>query len=298
MKKIAAIVVTYNRCELLKECIEALLGSETAADVIVVDNASTDETPEILQAYASDSRIFNFRTEANLGGAGGFHYGIKKAYEMGYDYFWLMDDDTIAETDSLKKLLAVDEALDGQYGFLSGLALWKDGEDCLINYHVIAMDWNLEKKRIREGIVKVEVATFVSFFVPRAVVEKVGLPIKEYFIWGDDTEYSRRISREFPCYLAVNSTVTHKMEKNLPSGEIADMEDISRIERMFYSVRNDCCTYRRIGWKSFVRYTINTVRMFLGVLLRAKVHKGKKLKIILKGYFAGVIFAPKIETVE
>lgn len=298
MKKIAAIVVTYNRCELLKECISALQASAVPVEIIIVDNASTDNTEETVQALLPVGGISYFNTQKNIGGAGGFNFGMKKAYELGFDYFWLMDDDTIVEPETLSALLKADEALAGNYGFLSSLALWKDGTDCYMNYHTIAMDWNLEKQRIRDGIVKVQTATFVSFFTTRQVAEKVGLPISEYFIWGDDTEYSGRIAREYPCFLVGKSQVVHKMEKNIPSGRITDITDEKRIERMFYSVRNDCCTFRRTGWKSFVRYTVNTIRLFLDVLCKNKEYKGRKLKIILKGYFSGVFFRPAIERVK
>ena len=205
MKKIAAIVVTYNRCELLKECIEALQKSTVPVEILVVDNASTDGTAELVQELLPAGGIHYFNTQKNVGGAGGFHFGIRKAYELGYDYFWLMDDDTIVKPHTLSALLEADENLGGAYGFLSSLALWTDGADCLMNYHTIAMDWNLEKKRILEGMLKVSTSTFVSFLTTRLVVEQVGLPIKEYFIWGDDTEYSGRIAREFPCYLVAGS---------------------------------------------------------------------------------------------
>lgn len=297
-KKIAAIVVTYNRCRLLMECIEALLNSDAGVDILIVDNASTDNTSEMIRSYQSTGKVIYTRLLKNTGGAGGFHYGIKKAYQLGYEYFWLMDDDTIVQPNTLTKLLEADERLGGSYGFLSSLSLWKDGNECHINYHVIANDWNLEKKRIREGIVKVETATFVSFFITRKTVDKVGLPIKEYFIWGDDTEYSGRISRKYPCYLIVNSTVMHKMDQNIPSGKIRDISDIARIERMFYSVRNDCCTYRRRGAKSFIRYTVNVMHMIADVMCHSRVYKAKKLKAIIKGYLYGVVFHPAIEKAE
>ncbi len=298
LEKVAAIVVTYNRRELLRECVDALLGSNTAVDIIVVDNASTDHTGEMIKSYPADAGVSYINTGKNIGGAGGFQLGIRKAYEKGYDYFWLMDDDTTVRPDTLDKLMEADKTLGGGYGFLSSLALWVDGSECIMNYHTIAADWNTEKKKICEGLVKVEEATFVSFFTRREVVARAGLPLKEYFIWGDDTEYTRRISALYPCYLAAHSQVIHKMAANISSLGIADCTDVCRIERMFYSVRNDCCTYRRMGWKKFLRYTVNTFRMLLGVLFKAKQYKAKKAAVILKGYFAGTVFRPTIERVN
>ena len=88
------------------------------------------------------------------------------------------------------------------------------------------------------------------------------------------------------------------MAQPLPTGRITDISDEERIERMFYSIRNDGCTFKRISWKAFARYTINTTRLFLDVLRHSKVAKYRKLKVILKGYFAGVVFHPAIEQVS
>lgn len=105
MKRIVAVVVTYNRCELLKECIEALRSIEEKIDIMVVDNASTDNTSEIVSKYSNDSNFLYYNTGKNIGGAGGFNYGIKRAYKLGYDYIWIMDDDTIVNEDTLQKLV-------------------------------------------------------------------------------------------------------------------------------------------------------------------------------------------------
>jgi GT2 family glycosyltransferase len=95
-KTIAGIVVTYNRLALLEECIEALMApTDQSFDILIIDNASTDGTGERMQDYVRNGSIRYFNTGENSGGAGGFNYGIRKAYELGYEYFWLMDDDTI-----------------------------------------------------------------------------------------------------------------------------------------------------------------------------------------------------------
>src|SRR4028119_143552 len=97
---VAAVVVTYNRKQLLLECIDALLSQTRSLDkIILIDNACTDGTPEILRekGYLDNAYIDYMRLPENIGGAGGFHEGIKRGYEVGYDWLWLMDDDTIAQ---------------------------------------------------------------------------------------------------------------------------------------------------------------------------------------------------------
>ena len=245
MKRIVAVVVTYNRCELLKECIEALRSIEEKIDIMVVDNASTDNTSEIVSKYSNDSNFLYYNTGKNIGGAGGFNYGIKRAYKLGYDYIWIMDDDTIVNEDTLQKLVDTANSVQDKFGWLSSLALWTDGKECVMNYHEVAMDWNREKKNILNGRLLCQAATFVSLFLNRKAIQEQGLPIKEYFIWGDDTEYTKRISREYPCYLVLPSQVTHKMKNNEGTTNLWEIEDVDRIERSFYSIRNDFCTFKR-----------------------------------------------------
>ena len=109
---IVAVVVTYNRKELLKECIEELTKNKEI-DVMIIDNASTDGTADMIKEYTSN-KLFYVNTGKNLGGAGGFNFGIKEALKQdNYDYIWIMDDDTIVHEDSLEKLVEKAELLNG-----------------------------------------------------------------------------------------------------------------------------------------------------------------------------------------
>ncbi|MFX5615039.1 glycosyltransferase, partial [Acinetobacter baumannii] len=75
-----------------RECLQSVLSQTRAPDhVLVVDNASTDGTGEMLKEEFPEVEVL--RLPENQGGAGGFHEGIKRAYEAGYDWIWLMDDD-------------------------------------------------------------------------------------------------------------------------------------------------------------------------------------------------------------
>ena len=133
MKRTAAVIVTYNRKDLLLECVSAVLAQEGGAPgVIIVDNASSDGTKDALRAHVERGEVLYFNTGANLGGAGGFQYGIRKAVEMGYEYLWIMDDDCIPSKTALSVLLsAAEEKPD--FGFLSSKVLWKDGSICRMN---------------------------------------------------------------------------------------------------------------------------------------------------------------------
>ena len=125
-KKVMAVVVTYNRKELLKESIKALLEQDyNNCHILIVDNASTDGTKEFIEEEIQNSKVNYVNTGANLGGAGGFNFGMKKAHELGCEFIWLMDDDCIVHKDSLTELINADKELNGNYGFLSSKVLWK-----------------------------------------------------------------------------------------------------------------------------------------------------------------------------
>jgi GT2 family glycosyltransferase len=101
----AAVVVAFNRKKLLTECLDGLLRQSLPLDAIyVVDNASTDGTDAYLQknGYLDEPQIRYIRLPVNSGGAGGFYHGVRVAFEAGYDWIWLMDDDTEPEANALK----------------------------------------------------------------------------------------------------------------------------------------------------------------------------------------------------
>ena len=94
MCDVLAVVVTHNRLELLKKCVAALEAQSERCDILLVDNASDDQTPQWAeQARSANDRISGVRLEQNTGGAGGFYFGRKWAVERGYRFAWLMDDD-------------------------------------------------------------------------------------------------------------------------------------------------------------------------------------------------------------
>ena len=295
MEKTAAIVVTYNRKCLLEENICSLLHqSPKVPDIIVVDNNSTDGTKNIVEKYLNTGKVFYYNTGKNLGGAGGFQYGIRKAVEENYDYLWIMDDDCIPEKNSLEKLFEYDRLLDGNYGFLSSKVLWKDGSICRMNIQRCSLTKNISN--FDSKLIGAAMASFVSLFVKRSVVEDVGLPIKEFFIWTDDWEYTRRISRKYPCYVATESVVIHKSNSNI-SADISN-DSLDRLERYKYLYRNDVYLYRREGLKGFCYEVLRLSLHIIRVLFKAKNNKWKRIKMIVGGTKNGVGFNPQIEYVN
>lgn len=290
MRDVAAIVVTYNRKEMLKACISKLSQQEDAScDVLVIDNASTDGTYDYIKKQIDKRNVFYFNTGSNLGGAGGFCYGMKKAVEIGYTYLWIMDDDAMPTRSALAAFLRAHEKLGGTYGYLTGKSLWKDGSICTMN-----IQKKTKWKRVDrfDHMQTVQYASFVSLFVKAEIVKQVGLPYKEFFIWADDWEYTRRISKRFRSYFIPDSIVNHQCETNV-GADIMNAPD-NRLNRFQYMYRNDVVMYRQDGPEGYLYLFIrNTVHM-IRILMRAE-KKARKIKLIWKATAEGVRFHPQIE---
>ena len=295
MKDVIAVVVTYNRKELLKECIEALLTQEyKKCQILIVDNASTDGTQEFIKEYIEKKKIIYKNTGANLGGAGGFNYGMKEAYKIGCDFVWLMDDDCIVHKDTLSKLIEADKKLNGNYGFLSSKVLWKDGSICKMN--IPKKTFSTWQKDFKTAIQSIAMASFVSLFIKAEIVKEMGLPIKDFFIWTDDWEYTRRISRKYECYYITNSIVTHKSKLN-EGASIATVEG-DRVDRFKYMYRNDVVLYRREGVKGLVLLQLRILLHKIRIFKSNKKDKKERIKIINEAIKEGKRFFPNIEYLE
>lgn len=284
MNNVCAVVVTFNRLNLLKECIAGLQKQVFSCDIFVVNNCSEDGT----ESYLKENGIDHISTEENVGGAGGFSLGVRKAVEKGYQFVWLMDDDCIPQKNSLEQLMNAGRATDYKYGFLSSRVVWTDGSD-----H--AMNKINKKERYADGLYLISQATFVSILFPADIIRKVGLPIKDFFIWGDDIEYTRRIAirNRIPSFYVENSVVVHKTKNNIGS-KIA-FDDISNINRYRYAYRNECYLYRREGIRGRIYYFLKCMYNLFRILFLAKDNKVLRTMVLLQGINEGRTFDPRIE---
>lgn len=293
MNEVVAVVVTYNRKELLKECIEALLLNQKC-DILIIDNASTDGTKEYIKEYIKMENIIYENTGDNLGGAGGFNYGIKEAVKLGYSYIWIMDDDSIVMKDTLERLLEADNRLKGKYGFLSSVALWKDNTICNMNIQRKTLTKNVTDFSIQQQ--EIIMASFVSLFLKSEIIKELGLPIKDFFIWADDSEYTRRISRKYTSYLIGESRVIHKSKNNIPANIATD--ELERLQRYKYLYRNNVFLYKREGIKGTFFLLAKILLHIKRVVVSKSPKKIEKIKIIICNTIKGIKFNPKIEYID
>lgn len=202
--QVAVTVVTYNRLNLLKECLQALRRQTTKADIIIVNNGSTDGTKEYLDAQADVKAIH----QENLGGAGGFYAGTKYAYDNGYEWIWMMDDDGLPADNQLEELLkAADKH---QKKVLNALVVSKTDPTRL----AFGSQAKLADLDLTADITDKMYCPFNETFIHRSVMDKVGFIKKEMFIWGDEQEYRQRMMKAGYTPYTVNKAIHyHPKEK-------------------------------------------------------------------------------------
>lgn len=187
-----AVVVTFNRLALLQRLVARLGEIDEVAEVLVVDNASSDGTGEWLASY-DDPRVVVRTLPDNRGGAGGFHEGLGWAMERGADLAWLMDDDGLPDVDCLRRLLA-EQDLD----FWGPVVVDEDRPERLVfpirlpGSTTVAHDVAAVERAAVDGRLDDIVIPFNGVLVTRELVERIGLPRADFFIWGDDHEYRLR----------------------------------------------------------------------------------------------------------
>ncbi|MBC7915421.1 MAG: glycosyltransferase family 2 protein [Pyrinomonadaceae bacterium] len=298
--KIIAVIVTYNRLELLKKCVKAVNMQTLRPDmIIVINNGSTDETKE----WLSRQDVTTY-TQENIGGAGGFSTGVKMAYAHGTDWIWLMDDDTISESNALQQLQMALIGMNPQQdkvGFLSSSVLWTDGNTHEMNRTYLLND----KKKLANlsltsngNLPFIQFGTFVSMLLSSKAVEKVGLPIKEFFIWSDDVEYSKRIIGSGLAGIAVNTSVAiHETPTNHLSNVFKDTD--LHLWKYKYGLRNELYIKRlHTGELQFWITWIH--RMFImpfRIIINRKTHRWSFIKVIWQTSLEAIFFRPAIEKV-
>ena len=237
--RVVAVVVTWNRVKLLTECLK-MLGAQTRRPdvVVVVDNASTDGTGEVIRAQFPDVDLV--RLTRNTGGAGGFSVGLAEAVDVhGADLVWAMDDDTIPTERTLVELLSSYSAYGPGLGLVASRVVWTDGRDQPRNIPRAPRTISGADRRAAHAVGgrPVRTASFVSLLIEADAIREFGLPTADFFIWNDDFEFTARILRYRKGVYAPKALVVHKTAefgtKLLDPGE-----------RFYNEVRNKIWVFR------------------------------------------------------
>lgn len=304
-ERVCAIVVTYNRKELLIECLEGLLKQTRNVDAIyIIDNASIDNTPELLKEkgfirelppknlnkpwekeFKKDNlSIYYLRMNENRGGAGGFYEGAKRAYEKGYDWLWLMDDDGLPDIKCLEILLKYKEKGD----FLSPSIVNIDKKDELV-YGI----WDEKNKKtiknvndIKEEIYEKVATPFNGTLISKKLVSKIGYPKKEMFIWGDEVEYLFRALKNNFTVLTIPKAIHYHPKAAF---------DRKRVFNIFYiwsksKLKNYCYIRNRVfRIKKYSKHPyIDILRFFIRYRVASLFDKEIDFELFKEAFYDGL----------
>jgi GT2 family glycosyltransferase len=305
-EKTAAVVVTYNRKELLVECLVSLLKQSYSLDAIyIIDNDSTDgtldyllgqdlvgppvgikgEPSETVKAVASMAlsdwpiEIHYVRMPENTGGAGGFHEGMKRAVAAGFDWLWLMDDDLWTAPEALAALVRKKDALRAEPVLLNSLVLARDqadGDTLAFPLQELTArgyprrgiyHWRLSEVQDQVHDGLYQWACpFNGTFLPARVVAEVGLPNKEFFFWGDEKDFLWRAAKRFHLYTVVDSQVFHPPAR-----------DTGFDWRQYYNIRNMMIVNRHFNLTG-----LRNLRLLVWSLVRGARHGRTGLALVLR----------------
>jgi GT2 family glycosyltransferase len=242
---VVAVVLTYNRQELLMRCLDGILHQTRPVDrIILVDNGSNDGTVEALQRsrYFASERLHFVRLEDNVGSSGGLSTALKAAYDQGYEWIWLMDDDAIPTSSALEKLwqYAEEHKAEKLGGLVSFQKAWKHGApkyrlprsigEALRYYVACPLDFG----ETAPAVIPLDWSTFVSIPLPRAVICDVGLPRQDFYLYCEDIDYTMRIRKAgYQLLLVKDSLVDH-----LQGIEVNKKSSMGSEIRWYYNYRN------------------------------------------------------------
>jgi rhamnopyranosyl-N-acetylglucosaminyl-diphospho-decaprenol beta-1,3/1,4-galactofuranosyltransferase len=271
MGKAIAVVVSYNRQKLLAECIAALRQQTHTLDaILVINNGSTDNTESWLKNQQGIITI----SQENLGSSGGFNTGISWAFENGYSWIWCMDDDGYPKADALENLLATNL---NHLSLINCAVINKEDKKSFVwktkNYKTI--------DDVDTDLIKGIGHPFNGTLIHRNIVERVGLPKPNLFLWGDESEYYFRITRrnKIPVYTVPASihyhpaaTFTYKNDWDFSSS----WKMYFYVRNRFHALKSKCSTQP----EALFRFLFFLIAIASVVIFYQRSNKIKKLSFI------------------
>ena len=254
--KIAVVIVTFNRCDELVKTISAIQNQGILEnDIIVINNNSTDNTKNIL--HSNYKNILSLHLNENIASAGGFSKGMQTAYEKGYDWVWLFNDDSRPVEGSLKSIL---EHLNSDKIQIGLLKIANKDE----NNKAVLLYWNGVRKPVSvdvsNEIVQTDLITFDGCIISKKTIEKIGYCDPLYFMGTYEFDY---------CLKAKDAGIG---VYTLPNGLIEDGKlggkNGTPPWRQYYNTRNHL--WLALNRKSFVIFKgwlIREIKYTLSIIL-------------------------------
>jgi GT2 family glycosyltransferase len=219
--RVLVIVLCYNGAELTLACLASLRRlTYPRADVLVIDNASRDGTPEQVRAHFPEVAVVE--TGANLGFAAGNNVGLRRALDQGYDYALLLNNDTEVAPDLLDVLVSAAEASPAIgvvgptiYYYERPELIWSAGGYINWRRGVSEMRGGERADGQYQAPSDVDFVTGCALLCKRAVLERAGLLDERFFMYYEETEWCVRVTRAgFRIVHVPGASVLHKIPLN------------------------------------------------------------------------------------
>jgi GT2 family glycosyltransferase len=286
---ISVVIVTYNGAKWVEDCISSIMDSSIIAEVIVIDNASTDHTVSIINnKFPSVSLI---KSETNVGFGKANNIGIKKAIDNNSAYIFLLNQDTWIERNTVENLLHVAEQ-HPEYGILSPMHLLSSQQS--LEWHFSTYITPEKCANLYSDIYfnKVKALYEVSFvnaaawFISRNTIEKIGGFDPLFPHYGEDDDYINRL-HYYGLKMAVvpSAIITHDI--TMKSWEAIKFNKNRQLIFALMELKDI-----RLSFK-YLLFQFLTARM--GKLLRLLLlRKWKEFNLMFAVYFATVGKLPSI----
>lgn len=280
--KIACVIVTYNRKEFLKRCLEAVdKQSFRPEKVFIIDNASTDGTIDSVKDWGfyeckrNEVTYMYVLNKKNEGGAGGFYLGLKTAFEDNiYDGFWVMDDDGEPDRKCLEELVKFLPNRD----YIAPIVL-SDEDRTTCSFMPGKKYEDACKMSDVRGVIESWASPFNGILYSYKLVKKIGYPKKDMFIWGDEINYQIRAEKAgFHRMTNVHAIHYHPVDRQVSiCNEDTLNESVSEVKADWKLY----CLLRNQAYNRTLLY--NPYRAFRKNMLMLKAYK-HYYHLILKDY--------------
>jgi rhamnopyranosyl-N-acetylglucosaminyl-diphospho-decaprenol beta-1,3/1,4-galactofuranosyltransferase len=270
LQRIAIVIVTFNNAGMLRNLLfDCAAQSLQPVEIAVVDNASSDETPRMMTEEFP--YVHYIRLAENTGSAGGYYTGIKEVMATA-DGIWTLDDDVRLEPGSLENLVR--------------------------GYTELAKKYRLGAVRSvgaghpQNGCVELEIVPWRGALWVGDVVRLMGPPRSDYFMYGEDIEYSFRMRKMGYCCYWVPSSQCREVRKGKTDGRVfgRPVRIYPTPFRLYYAFRNEiniCLTYYRID--KLARLCLFTIKVIGYVALTERTGGHRKITAVLIGLWHGLI---------
>jgi rhamnopyranosyl-N-acetylglucosaminyl-diphospho-decaprenol beta-1,3/1,4-galactofuranosyltransferase len=274
-EKVCTVIVTFNNSEMLTSLLDDLRNqSRLSAEVIVIDNASRDHTENMVKDNYPEVKYIKLRE--NMGSAGGYHEGIKRAAEAS-DFIYTLDDDVRLNPDTLSEIIKgfrlFEKSLPSRIGAVRSV-----GER-----HPEIVSTQLEVFSWRGTLLKTD------------IIREVGLPSQDYFLYGEDLEYSLRLTKKGYCFYWIPSSICQeryrdrdgKTHENLLGKKSVRYQDPFRL---YYAFRNEVFIYRQYQCVFKLLHTfMYAVKVILMILATEGWSGQKSIRAVTKGIIDGLM---------